>query len=75
MANWKTCVELTLCSSHRGGSVSPSAGGVCEELFSPALIASVTNCPQIPNILFLSLYLSSYFFGLQQLEEKSQREL
>lgn len=73
MANWQTCVELTPCSSHRGGSVSLSAGGVCEELFSPALIASVTNCPQIPNILFLSwksflqFYPSSYFLGYSSL--------
>lgn len=43
LANWQTCGELTLCSFHHRGSVSLSAGGVCEELFSSALIASLTH--------------------------------
>lgn len=43
LANWQTCGEVTSCSFHRRGWFSLSAGGVCKELFSSALIASVTQ--------------------------------
>lgn len=43
LANWQTCGELTSRSFHRRGPVSLSAGGVCKELFSSALIAPVTH--------------------------------
>ena len=53
LANWQT-VELTSRSFHRRGPVSLSAGGVCKELFSSALIAPVTHSPKSAIIYFLS---------------------
>ncbi len=52
LANWQTCGELTSCSFRRRGWVSLSAGGVCKELFSSALIASVTHSPEFAIIFF-----------------------
>lgn len=52
LANWQTYGELTLCSIHRRGSVSLSAGVVCEELFCSVLIASVTHSSVFAIIFF-----------------------
>lgn len=82
----KPCGELTLCSFHHRGPVSVSAAGVCEELFGSALIAAVTHSLKFISFFFF-FYLekfSEFFFLsisllflhlLQQLQEKTQREL
>lgn len=61
LANWQTYGELTLCSIHRRGSVSLSAGVVCEELFCSVLIASVTHSSVFAIIFFFLEWGSANF--------------